>query len=521
MSPGLQVDGALQSAAARAGERAAKRLVSLQSPAGYWSLEVSAGTPLEAEYILLELWLYPPEAGVWNPPNAERVERAAKAISTRQLPDGGFGVYPGGPADAGATVMAYFALKMAGIPADDARLKRARERALALGGIRSADNFVKLNLSLFGLYPRQDCRTVAPEAILRQGRARGLSVPLAIVQSFNPVRPVPAGFTLQELFLFPRQDGAIGWTGLAWLLNQYERHPLGWLRKMAVAKCGRWMLERLRDSDELGATFHYLLYSILALDLLGYPPDHPDRAAAQAQLERLIEDRDGQFRVRPCLPTVWDTAMAAGVLGEWGLAPEAATQAGAVERLLARQARDGGWAAFDADRDATCPEVTGRVLEAIAAAPGVGDGHPAVRRAVGYLLKHQEPEGSWRGRVSYIYGTFLALGGLRAAGVDDHEATVLRGGEWLRSIQNADGGWGESRASCAQGEFSAAPSTAAQTGWALLGLMAGGDWESLSVRQGIEYLVRTQQEDGGWQEELAYPLQALAEFRKAAHGGKA
>jgi squalene-hopene/tetraprenyl-beta-curcumene cyclase len=486
-------------------------------------LEVSASAPLEAEYILLELWLHPPEAGVWNPPNAERVERATAAILRRQLPDGGFGVYPGGPADASATVMAYFALKMAGIPANDARLERARERALALGGIERANSYVKFNLSLFGLYPRKNCPTIAPETILLRGRARRLCVPLAIIQSFNPVRPVPAGFTLQELFLFPRQGGAIGWTGSAWLLKQYERRPLGWLRKMAVARCRRRMLERLRDSDELGVTFHYLLYSILALDLLGYPPDHPDRAAAQAQLERLIEDRDGQFRVRPCLPTVWDTAMAAGVLGEWGLAPEAATQAGAVERLLARQARDGGWAAFDADRDATCPDVTGRVLEAIATAPGVGGGHPAVRRAVGYLLKHQEPEGIWRGRggVSYIYGTFLALGGLRAAGVDNHEATVLRGGEWLRSIQNADGGWGESRASCAQGEFSAAPSTAAQTGWALLGLMAGGDWESLSARQGIEYLVRTQQEDGGWQEGLAYPLQALAEFRKAAHGGKA
>ncbi|MGO9097688.1 MAG: prenyltransferase/squalene oxidase repeat-containing protein [Bryobacteraceae bacterium] len=519
MSPSLQVDGALLSAAAQAGERAAKRLASLQDPAGYWSFEVSAGAPLEAEFILLELWLHPPEAGVWNPPNAERVQRAAAAILARQLPDGGFGVYPGGPAEASATVMAYFALKLTGIPVNDARLQRARARALALGGIERANSRAKIDLSWFGLYPRKDCPAVAPETVLLRGRARGLSVPLGIIHSFNPVRPVPAGFTLQELF--PRQGGAIGWTGLAWLLKQYERRPLGWLRNMAVAKCRRRMLERLRDSEELGATFHYLLYSILALDLLGYPPDHPDRAAAQAQLERLIEDRDGQFRVRPCLPTVWDAAIAARALGEWGLAPEAPTQAGAVERWLARQARDGGWAALDAEGDATCPAVTGRVLEAIAAAPGVGGGHPAVRRAVEYLLKHQEPDGSWRGGVSYIHGTFLALRGLCAAGVDNHEATVLRGGEWLRSIQNADGGWGESWASCAQGEFSAALSTASQTAWALLGLMAGGDWESLSVRQGIECLVRTQQEDGGWQEGLAYPLEALGEYRKAVHGGKA
>ena len=490
MIPGLQVDGALRSAAAQAGD------------------------PLEAEYILLELWLHPPEAGVWNPPNAERLERAARAILARQLPDGGFGVDPGGPAEASATVMAYFGLKLAGIPANDGRLELARERALALGGMERANSRVKINLSLFGLYPRKDCPAVAPETILLPGRARKLSIPLAIIQAFNPVRPVPAGFTLQELF--PRQSGSAGrggWDGLAGL---YERHPLGWLRRMAVAKCRRWMLARLRSINGLGATFHSLLYSILALDLLGYPPDNPDRAAAQAQLERLIVDRDGQFRIQPCIPTVWDAAMVA-------CAP---VQAGSMGRnadwLLAMQSRDGGWAAFDADPDATSPDVTGRVLEAIAAAPGVGPGHHAVRRAVGYLVSHQEPDGSWPGSGgNYLWGTFLALRGLRAAGVDNHEATVLRGGEWLRSIQNADGGWGESCASCAQGEFSAAPSTASQTAWALLGLMAGGDGESLSVRQGIQYLVRTQQEDGGWQEGLAYPLQALGEYRKAAHGGKA
>jgi squalene-hopene/tetraprenyl-beta-curcumene cyclase len=479
MSPSLQVEGALASVAARAGD------------------------PLEAEYILLELWLHPPEAGVWNPPCAERIQRAAAAILARQLPDGGFGVDPGGPADASATVMAYFGLKLAGIPVNDGRLERVRDCVLALGGIERASSRVKINLSLFGLYPRQDCPMIAPETILLPGRARRLCVSLAIVQSFNPVRPVPAGFTLQELI--PRQDvskGRGGWDGLAKL---YERHPLGWLRRMAVAKCRRWMLARLRSINGLGATFHSLLYSILALDLLGYPPEHPDRAAAQAQLERLIVDRDGQFRIQPCIPRAWSAAI--GACGP--------VQAGSMGRnadwLLAMQSRDGGWAAFDGDPDATSPDATGCVLEAIATAPGMGPGHPAVRRAVGYLVSHQEPDGSWAGsRGNYIWGTFLALRGLRAAGMDNREATVLRGGEWLRSIQNADGGWGESRAS-----------TAAQTAWALLGLMAGGDWESLSVRQGMEYLMRAQQEDGGRQEEPDYPLQALAEYRKAASEGNA
>ncbi|HPQ17267.1 MAG TPA: prenyltransferase/squalene oxidase repeat-containing protein, partial [Bryobacteraceae bacterium] len=187
--------------------------------------------------------------------------------------------------------------------------------------------------------------------------------------------------------------------------------------------------------------------------------------------------------------------------------------------------------------DPTCPDITGRVLESLCSMPGIGPDHPAVQRAVAYLMKTQEQDGSWYGRwgVNYIYGTFLALRGLRAAGVSDREAAILRAGEWLRAIQNADGGWGESCASYDQGTFCPAPSTASQTAWAVLGLIAGGDNASLSVRAGIEYLVNTQREDGSWQEDAetgagfpgvfylryhlypqAFPLLALSEFLETA-----
>ena len=135
------------------------------------------------------------------------------------------------------------------------------------------------------------------------------------------------------------------------------------------------------------------------------------------------------------------------------------------------QSRDGGWAAFDADNnwrflsqipfadhnamlDPTCADITGRVLEALAA-NGVEREHPAVRRGVQWLVRNQEADGSWYGRwgVAYIYGTCFALRGLAAAGESDREAHILRAGEWLRSIQNADGGWGESCASYDRGEF--------------------------------------------------------------------
>jgi squalene-hopene/tetraprenyl-beta-curcumene cyclase len=184
--------------------------------------------------------------------------------------------------------------------------------------------------------------------------------------------------------------------------------------------------------------------------------------------------------------------------------------------------------------DPTCPDITGRVLEALAA-HRLGGAHPAVKRGVDFLVRKQLPDGSWYGRwgVACIYGTCFALRGLRASGYDDREAGVLRAGEWLRSIQNADGGWGESCSSYDQGCFMPAESTPTQTAWALMGLIAGGDTNSLSVHHGIEYLLETQRPDGSWDEELAtgtgfprvfylnyhyyrlyFPLIALSEFVK-------
>jgi squalene-hopene/tetraprenyl-beta-curcumene cyclase len=223
-----------------------------------------------------------------------------------------------------------------------------------------------------------------------------------------------------------------------------------------------------------------------------------------------------------------------------------------VDWLLAMQSRDGGWAAFDADNnweflsqvpfadhnamlDPTCADITGRVLEALAA-HGLRRSHAALGRGVEWLVKHQEADGSWYGRwgVAYIYGTCFALRGLAAVGENDREAHVLRAGEWLRSIQNADGGWGESCASYDNGTFVAGESTPSQTAWALMGLIAGGDAASLSVQHGIEYLLESQNADGSWDEELAtgtgfpkvfylnyhlykdyFPLLALGSFVKA------
>src|SRR5579884_412840 len=599
MTPGVgTADRVLLAGAAEASRRTTESLLSSRHPDGYWLAPLTADTTLESDFVLLQLWLYPPQGGVWNPPTRTLIDKAITSIATRQLPDGGFYIYPQGPAELNATIKAYVALKLGGIdPADD-RMVRARELILRGGGLQRANSYIKINLSLFGLYPRADTASVPPQLILASrlfhqmsSWTRSIVVPLSVVQTLGQGRPVPRGFTVTEL-MAPGVSTAIGndsplfsWPGFFYRADGFikavqKRWPRA-LRDRAIRKAEQWILARTRYSDGLGAIYPSVMYSIMALDVLGYPPDQRDRAEAQNQYERLMRHDGDRFYFQPCTSVVWDTAIAAYALaedpafpgehlnrtaewlvskevrhkGDWAYrrpktAPSgwyfqfanefnpdiddtamvllalsraregsAAAQRG-LRWITGMQSRDGGWAAFDADcqwaplgqvpfadhnamLDPTCPDITGRVLEAYAA---LGEANaPAVRRGIQWLVKSQEQDGSWWARwgVDYIYGTCFALRGLAAAGQSDREAHILRAGEWLRAIQNADGGWGESCASYDQATYVPASSTASQTAWAILGLLAGGDTDSISVRKGIEYLIRTQRDNGTWTEELA------------------
>ncbi len=143
-------------------------------------------------------------------------------------------------------------------------------------------------------------------------------------------------------------------------------------------------------------------------------------------------------------------------------------------------------------------DITGRILECLATY-GYDQKDPPVKRAIKFIRSEQEPDGSWFGRwgVNYIYGTMQVLRGLEAMAVDRNDPMVQQATEWLRSVQNADGGWGETVGSYddpnlrGQGE-----STASQTAWAIMGLLAVGDTRSECVARGMAYLLRTQNEDG-------------------------
>jgi squalene-hopene/tetraprenyl-beta-curcumene cyclase len=605
MSAQVQLGSSLASAASQAARRSVEFVAGLQHSDGHWCAELTADTTLESDYILFQLWLYPPQNGVWKPESRPLIDKAVRSILERQLPDGGFNIYVDGPSEISACVKAYFALKVAGLSPQDPRMQSLCERILALGGIQAANSYVKINLSLFDLYPREHCPSIPPEVVLlpfnflyqMSSWTRAIAISLSIAHAANPKSPAPAGFTLDELWLtgispaFRKDDKLFSWRtaflSLDRFLKWWERSSIGQpIRRKAVQRASEWMVERLEDSDGLGAIYPPMMYSVMALDVLGYAKDHPLRVRALRQFDDLMVDDGRRFFFQPCYSSIWDTAIATYAMasadaghsslkpsadwmlareikrkGDWSVkrpdlppsgwafeyrndfypdiddtamvllaldratgssvANQQACHKRALNWLLSMQSKDGGWAAFDVDNnwqflsqvpfadhnamlDPTCPDITGRVLEGLCA-HGYNRSHQSVRRGVEYLVRNQEADGSWYGRwgVAYIYGTCFALRGLAAAGESDREAHVLRGGEWLRSIQNADGGWGESCASYDNGVFTAGPSTPSQTAWAILGLIAGGDADSLSVRHGVEYLLETQNADGSWNEKLA------------------
>jgi squalene-hopene/tetraprenyl-beta-curcumene cyclase len=194
----------------------------------------------------------------------------------------------------------------------------------------------------------------------------------------------------------------------------------------------------------------------------------------------------------------------------------------AIAWIFAMQCKNGGWAAFDKDNtktifqyipfadhnamlDPPTVDITGRILEMLAAY-GYTRRDSRVERAIQFILKEQEPDGSWFGRwgVNYLYGTFLVLRGLEAMGFWNHEPEVQQAAEWIRSVQNADGGWGES---CTSYDDPVArgigPSTPSQTAWGVLGLLAAGDTRSDSVAKGVRWLVDRQKPEGDWDESAA------------------
>ena len=244
-----------------------------------------------------------------------------------------------------------------------------------------------------------------------------------------------------------------------WLLSKEVRHKGDWAVKVPNTEPGGWYFE-----------FNNEFY-----------PDTDDTAQVLLALSKVDNPRE-RYQHQVCQRAIeWEFAM---------------------------QCRNGGWGSFDKDNtkmifqyipfadhnamlDPPTVDITGRMLEMLAATATRAT-TSASRRRSSSSSREQEPDGSWFGRwgVNYIYGTFLVLRGLDAIGFDHNEPQVQQAAEWIRMVQNADGGWGETCGSYDDPNTrGVGPSTPSQTAWALLGLLAAGDDRSDSIAKGVRWLL--------------------------------
>jgi squalene-hopene/tetraprenyl-beta-curcumene cyclase len=304
--------------------------------------------------------------------------------------------------------------------------------------------------------------------------------------------------------------------GLDWLLPMQILDVRGdWIARRPDLRPGGWAFQY--------ANPHY--------------PDVDDTAVVAMAMQRLAMDR---FAATP------------------GRGDYRAALARAREWIVGMQSENGAWGAFDADNeffylnnipfadhgallDPPTEDVTARCVSMLAQFGETVANSPAVARAVDYLRRTQHPEGSWYGRwgMNYIYGTWSVLCALNVAGIDHGAPEMRKAVNWLAAIQNDDGGWGEDGSSYKLDYrgYEHAPSTASQTAWALLGLMAAGEINHPAIARGIAYLAATQGADGFWNEprytatgfprvfylryhgySKFFPLWALARYRNLKSG---
>ena len=576
----------------------------VQNDLGYWWGELESNNTMEAEYVMLSRFL--------GHHHAERERHIVNYLLSKQQEDGSWSVYYGAPGDLSTTVECYFALKLCGEDPNSGPLTRAREFILSRGGLPQVRMFTRIWLSLFGQWewdgtPRLPTEMIllphwAPFSIYRFASwARGCIVPLSIVLTRRPVRPIPPEHAIDELlpngrsgtdyslpappgFNLPRLVHLVERT-VGSLYNRLRFNPF---RQRAERKAIQWILEHQEDDGSWGGIQPPWVYSLIALSVCGYDNDHPAMVQGFGGLDGFGIQKGDKWTVQGCISPVWDTCLIVQGLAESGVPEDdpmlvAATrwlvekqilvggdwqvqapqvQPGgwafefhnncypdiddtaevvlalrlgrlperedhlrqrAIDRALGwvagMQNRDGGWASFDKNNnhgyvtaltfsdfgevlDPSSADVTAHVMEMYGKL-GYGPDQHFLQQAYRYLRAEQEDNGSWFGRwgVNYIYGLGAVLPGLEAIGEDMSQPHIRRAMQWLINHQNDDGGWGESCASYVDStQHGIGPSTASQTAWAIIALVAAGYADDPVTHRGVQYLLRNQKPEGDWDE---------------------
>jgi len=617
-------------------DHAISYLLGIQDERGYWWGELESNVTITAEHLFLTHIMGTASDKEWR--------KIANYLLAKQRTDGTWAIWHEGVGDPSTTIEAYLALKLAGISSDRPEMLKAREFILTHGGVENSRVFTKIWLAMLGEWNWHNIPMMPPELILLPSWfpinvyafacwARGTIIPMTIIQTLQPVFPLPKWAHISEVFVGNEGDTDLSFSpsrGSLWsrlfrfldrALRIYDRFPLKPFRRHAIRKAEQWIVQRQEEDGSWGGIQPPWVYSLIALKVLGYPLDHPAIKKGLAGFygrEGFAIENDETLHLQSCLSPVWDTALAMVALedadvpsdqpmlvnagswllneqifsgGDWqvhcsgrpgGWAFEFAndlypdTDDSAVvlmalmgtrldkkqkehalkrglEWLLAMQSTNGGWGAFDRNNtrvllreipfadfgemvDPPSVDVTAHIVECLAKA-GHKRGFPPLDRAIHYIKREQEKDGAWFGRwgVNLTYGIGSVLPALAAAGEEMNSPYIKRAIDWLIVHQNEDGGWGERVEGYLGKQWGGKdPSTASQTAWALLGLLAAEQVDHCATYRGIDYLISTQQEQGNWDEPYFtgtgfpgdfminyhlyrnyFPLMALSRYRTA------
>jgi len=532
--------------------RSREYLLGEQHPDGYWCGELEADSMLEADYIYLHTQLESGDPG--------RLRRAFTEMMRYQNDDGSWSIYPGDPGNLSLSVKCYFSAKLMGVTADDARLTKCREWVLAHGGVVECNTFTKMYLCGLGQYDYDAVPAIPPEIVLApnwfyfniyeiSSWSRSILVPLAIIYAKKPFKKIPQEQGIDELFVGGRANAVLRLRMnrkklLSWrnfflvvdrILHFAEAVHLRPLRKLAMKKAEKWMLERLEMTDGLGAIYPAMLNAIIALRCLGYSEDDPQVIRARDEFEKLgIEEPanasmpEPTFRMQPCMSPVWDTAQALFALGEAGVPADDPRMIKAADWMLAKEVRHkgdwavkvphtepGGWYFEFNNEFYPDTDDTAQVLLALSKVdnPREAYQHKVAQRAIAWEFAMQCKNGGWgsfdKDNTKMIFqyipfadhnamldpptaditGRILEM--LAAYGYTSDDKRVQKAIKFIFSEQEPDGSWfGRWGVNYLYGTF-----------LVLRGLEAIGiDNHEPQIQQAAEWIRMVQNPDGGWGE---------------------
>jgi squalene-hopene/tetraprenyl-beta-curcumene cyclase len=512
--------------------RAVAHLRGLQHPQGWWKGELETNVTMDAEDLLMREFL-----GVRT---ARDTAEAARWIRSRQRSDGSWATFFEGPADVSTTIEAWVALRLAGDAPDAPHMARAAAFVRAAGGVAASRVFTRIWLALFGLYPWERLPVLPPELIFLPRWAplnvydfacwaRQTIVPLTVVAAHRPARPLPFGIAELEVPGPPVRPGSRFWRAFDRALHAWDDRAPRRLRRVAVRRARRWILDRQEADGSWGGIQPPWVYSLIALQLTGSTPDSPELKAGLAGLDGFTvreETPDGVVRrLEACQSPVWDTGLAVTALRDAGVPADDDAVVRAARWLVGEEVRvrgdwavrrprlaPGGWAFEFAN--AGYPDVDDTAEVVLALRRAAVDDAGSIARGLAWMTGMQSGDGGWAAfdvdntsplpaRLPFCdFGevtdppsadvTAHVVEALAAAGRTG-TAACRRGVRWLLDAQEPDGSWfGRWGVNHVYGTGAAVPALIAA------GIPAGVP----PIRRAVAWLERVQQADGGWGEDI-------------------